>query len=903
MKSLNNNTLEDLSKYSDKTFKLFQFLNLSGQPFMIDQIAKTGQTNNEVEIIEAFRKDIQETAKLIKKSHLLLSVVDEHDRVLHLKGGKSNNLNELFGESYNSNEKTIKFGDIEIPLKKEIDSEIIENKLYQNILGISKSDYESLFKSRKRVYKYSEDSLSDEEERVAFLSVVSTQEHYKPIIDKIKSYQQEFNEYRSNLSEEYKNKIDNEITFNRSMVDSVTKQSTFITKENIVQIASGHKKQKELLSEIQHLLGKSKYVKSVELDKDTSLENFISVLKQVDETRLNLKNEIILKVRKLGNYNANGLYFPAQKIVAVDLSKPSSLIHELTHAVDYSDYNIHNSLVRNQTIEHFKRKIRKEELPEGKENYFLSNVEIIARLGEVTFLLEKFNYQKNEGVENFIKRAQHEELQKSADDLSMIKPAKEYLNNIYFNLQDWNENDIKMARNFYSMFYNVNNDEIKPIDDVIIEHEKARIIGKRTITRYQETSTSYFTPDTIKDSLNYNKEHNILDTEYLLRRIIGRPCELGKTTKAFNAEHVEKQKAMLKNVGEWIKEQDNPYYAYVALSEIYKVNTFSSNVIQLAKVYNVIIKGAENNFDTFEVIKRNEKEIKEKREQYEKLRHEQINNYSLNKFNELNEARSQFNDARKLPLTEQNKFLSQYSSDSLSKGYSEHSDAYLTKVDNKTKSRYLLNNVYIREYNVELLSPIISVIEKYGFDSILSFADKEENLVTTFGIENSNGNNILKRAINEYIRSENKHGDFSKQDIYKNNLSALQYIGYFDKINVENPCFEMLYKEQKDTLNSVIKKTPINFTKAIYTILSKPLPIDIKEMDLEKILSTTEDLSHKYKKLYSDFVVKPKEEIENKIKNQKTIEKQENHDENKVNINELNDNKNKRNPSEQIKLF
>lgn len=897
MKSLNNNTLENLSKYSDKTFKLFQYMNLSGQDFIIDQIAKTGQNNSEIEMIEAFRKDIQETAKLIKKAQFLLSVVDEYDRVLHLKGGVSNDLKEVFGDSYDPRTKSINFGKINIPLLREVDQEDIENQLYKNTLNISKSDYDVLFKSRKNIYKYSEDSLSDEEEKIAFLSIIGSQEYYQPVLEKIKSYQKEFNSYRSGLTEDEKKKIDNEITFNRSMVDSVTKQSTYITRDDINQIASGHKKEKDLLLQIQKRLKSSKYVKSVELDKDTSLENFISLLDQIDSVKLNLKNEIVLKVRKLGNYNANGLYFPSQKIVAVDLSQPSSMIHELTHAVDYSDFNIHNSQVRRETIEHFKNKIDKTILPEGKEQYYLSSVEIIARLGEVTYLFEKFKYNENEGMENFIDRVKKEQIQKNASDLSMIKPIERYMNNIYFNIDHWNEADIKKARSFYSMFYNVDNNDIKPIDDIIIEHESAKVIGKRVVTRYEETSTSLFTPDTIKRALDYNKENNIVSTEYLLRRIINRPCEIGKTKKAFSQELAQRQIDMLKKVGEWVNEQDNPFYSYVVMSEIYNVNTYKNGVLNVAKAYNVINSGAEKDFDLDGALRKGEELHQEKQKIYEEIRHRQMTeNFSTDLINLSQEARREVNRAKRFPLNEQEKFLNQFSNDSLKNGYSNHIEAYTTQKDPKKGNKHL-NNYSIGLYTKPIIKAILPTIEKYGFDSILSFADKNENLITTLGIETAPGNKLLNTAINEYVSEKDKHGQVSKTTLFKDNLSAYKFIGYFDKVNLDEPQFNLLSQDLsygKET----IKKIPINLSTFAINIQAKFKPMNIEDMDLKTILDEAENLEQKYKDIHDKFTPKAIEKKKEPIVDNK-----------KENNDNLNDEiekeklKNNKKKQEQFKLF
>ena len=95
---LTRNTLMDISKHSNATIKLADYMVKSKNPLFYNEIQKIDANSDEIDLIEAFHKDLGKTVTTLDNVHQLLSTVDEKGEVLHLKGEKQ--LQEIFGENY-----------------------------------------------------------------------------------------------------------------------------------------------------------------------------------------------------------------------------------------------------------------------------------------------------------------------------------------------------------------------------------------------------------------------------------------------------------------------------------------------------------------------------------------------------------------------------------------------------------------------------------------------------------------------------------------------------------------------------------------------------------------------------------------------------------------------------------
>jgi hypothetical protein len=82
------------------------------------------------------------------------------------------------------------------------------------------------------------------------------------------------------------------------------------------------------------------YFGSVELDADVDLEKFCAI--EAELKRVNaifpfpIRKNHSFRIRKLGNYRADGLYFPYHAALCVDLDGMSAYFHEGGHLIDYT---------------------------------------------------------------------------------------------------------------------------------------------------------------------------------------------------------------------------------------------------------------------------------------------------------------------------------------------------------------------------------------------------------------------------------------------------------------------------------------------------------------------------------------------------------------------------------------
>ena len=225
MRRLNQNTLVDIARHSNKTLKMADFMVRAGYPFLYGEMARVGSETPAIESIEAFKKDIDKTATQMEQVHELLSTVDENDTVLYLKNDEKN-LSVIFGDAYDSAHKSIQFSNYTLNLKQPFSKEDYLNQVTKSLVGQDYTEFKAMFKSRNKTFKLDDKSLYTDEDKIYFLSIIKNREAYSKVVDKIRGYGEGFGKYRSDLSLEEKNQIDNEITFNRSMIDSVTQNST-----------------------------------------------------------------------------------------------------------------------------------------------------------------------------------------------------------------------------------------------------------------------------------------------------------------------------------------------------------------------------------------------------------------------------------------------------------------------------------------------------------------------------------------------------------------------------------------------------------------------------------------------------------------------------------------------------
>ena len=132
------------------------------------------------------------------------------------------------------------------------------------------------------------------------------------------------------------------------------------------------------------------YFSFIEFDNDLDLTKISYFEKEVNnlpaEILSLIKNKIELRFRKLGRHNASGVFFPTRKCIGVDIRYSTSFIHELGHALDYSNEGKTYSL--NFEFKEIREKMRSfmKEKKVGNLKYYSSATEIFARAFEFYFL-------------------------------------------------------------------------------------------------------------------------------------------------------------------------------------------------------------------------------------------------------------------------------------------------------------------------------------------------------------------------------------------------------------------------------------------------------------------------------------------------------------------------------------
>lgn len=108
----------------------------------------------------------------------------------------------------------------------------------------------------------------------------------------------------------------------------------------------------------------------------------------------NLKEDVALRFRKLGNHNANGLYYSGLQCMCVDVRHPSSFVHEYFHMLDYTNDHLSGKYAFAAVREMYKKSLMQ---MIGKDNsleirlkktkynldYYLIPTEIFARCAEI----------------------------------------------------------------------------------------------------------------------------------------------------------------------------------------------------------------------------------------------------------------------------------------------------------------------------------------------------------------------------------------------------------------------------------------------------------------------------------------------------------------------------------------
>lgn len=555
-------TLLNISKYSNKVIKLAKYFQESNQPFVMQELMNMSDQTDQVELLDAFDKDITKTVNELFEIQKLLITVDEEGNIKELKGDDKS-LKSIFEENYDLENQKVKFPSAILELRNPKAKKDLKKEIIENILDLSPQQYKELLKIKDTLKDVDKDELSNDNEKINYLVNKSNIDFVKENVEKINKYVKAFVEIRKNLNFEEKELIDKKITSSRTMIDGVLNDSTFISlKDKIEQVSPIHLRDNEnaekTIEEIKKELEESKYINSIEIDKDTDLEKFLFLLKKVKGLNLNLTQEFEFKTRKLGNYRANGLYIhdsdllveqkgyhnTEYNIVALDVNSPSSLIYELTNLVGLSNEEFIKSPVRRAIALHFKSKVNSNILQEnGLSIHYLSYLrdtkKVMARLGEIGYILNKYDYKGHKDKEDLMSffnkvRLMEKMEHKGEKEIPIVHKIDFYRKNSaqYFDIDNLHEEELKIIKEHFKSYYNTINNEFLPLENTsmlrtlnrlkedqklkeiqkeILEEEENEDKPKVTKRRYdqEEYPVSKITLDNIDTILEYNDKEKI----------------------------------------------------------------------------------------------------------------------------------------------------------------------------------------------------------------------------------------------------------------------------------------------------------------------------------------------------------------------------------------------------------
>lgn len=526
----------------------------SNEPIVFERMLFLNEDSDPADIVLAFDADLGKTARILKSIALLLNSADKNGVVQEITSG-NNDLKSLFGDRYDSEKMTVEVFGIRITKSmRDLPDDGWKERLYLNIFksGLPAnvahfSSYDEFKKHKSLMKTYSNETQPNIEkpldQRIKYCHIETMIENQRAFHSFLMTKANKFSDFRSSLTERSRSELDEKLIASRALIDGVIKSSTYITNDRIIQVSTKHKRESEnlknagydqFLNTLHQAIKNNPYIMAIEIDQDTELLKAHDTLIELNGLTFDTDETFVLKFRKIGNYDASGLSVVTDaegrnniskqygysnrklRIVAVDVESPSALAHELSH---YRDIN-RSDPTRAAFIEFLKEKMDIETLVELADNgskydarYYSSGAEIIARAGEIGFILNKFNYQDGESITDFSARVAVEENNRKPEGaikytMSLSEPIDYYLGrniftkNIYFNIADWSPEDISIVRDFTrSFFHKVDPDITKRLNEKLNSEELKKITEEHA-KRKKTQKTRKISPPTDQEKMN-----------------------------------------------------------------------------------------------------------------------------------------------------------------------------------------------------------------------------------------------------------------------------------------------------------------------------------------------------------------------------------------------------------------
>lgn len=488
---IQTSTLLDIARHSNKVIRISQYMLNTEAPFLIEKMAFLDSQSDPVDIVEALDNDLGVTANMIKSVALMVESLTPEHMAPELKSEESD-FRQLFPQHYNAETQTLSLFGLDVQKNGDWSrrpASEIKARLYQAAFASLQEQYPieqykkhvSLLKALSIAPRPGQDSKFFES--LSYAGSLAQVRRWDDFYRFAMAQVGRFHEYRKSMTPRDRELVDDKIYSGRTMLYGVVKTSTFITKANgLEQLSSRHKEQKAVIDKIIGLVKDINCIRAVEIDQDASPSKIHDMLIDIKWMNLDFPDAFELKARKLGQYRFSGYYVKSKtvneglipmmgvssaelQLIAMDLSSPSVLAHELTHFRDKQE-----TPFRTEIIEHFRAKMDLAPLVEAgypvETAYWENPREILARIGEVGFLLNQYGYQENESLQAFAERVRvgeaHDPHQSEKMEYSVAAtfPIDYYLgvNNpfcqqVYFNMQSWTPAELSIVRDYTRSFF------------------------------------------------------------------------------------------------------------------------------------------------------------------------------------------------------------------------------------------------------------------------------------------------------------------------------------------------------------------------------------------------------------------------------------------------------------------
>lgn len=535
---ISTSTLECITSHANASLRLAQYFAQSQLGIFINKLAYLTEDSDPKDLCLALQQDISSTVGMMQSLAKVLDTLpknpldENHAHLLEEKNntGKPIDMRELFPEHYDPKTRTmIVFGQRvsanSLLNKDQVD--LAKAVIYHGLFDVESFgafSYDDFGRHLSMLKKLSTtDTPTDAtpfNESLKFAIMRNDVTDWRPFYQHILKQINAFHDIRKSLTPFQRQLVEDEIFTGRAMIYGVAKTSTYMTRDSIVSVSSKHKKSDATtVQAVFKLLQEIPYIRGVEIDQDTDIIKFHDMLVDIKGMNMDVAASFELKSRKLGNYGYSGVFarqidlqagqlvgsesLDYQRgysnkdlaIVAVDVESPTSLAHELTHFRDQE-----TDAYRENIISHFKKRMSSSEMTkvgasEGFLKYIFNSREVLARLGEIGFLLNQHNYRDGESFNDFKNRihgvaattqVDHEKL---SYQVSLVKTLGDYagtntLNReMYFNLEDWEPQEFAMVRDYTHDFFWTPDESYKRRLEAGI---KAGVLEGVTLTRAQQ---------------------------------------------------------------------------------------------------------------------------------------------------------------------------------------------------------------------------------------------------------------------------------------------------------------------------------------------------------------------------------------------------------------------------------